>query len=83
MSKMNIGNVPPNLNRLVSGDHLVNTEHEKNSKILRLKSATINGSQKVMLELLTDKQVDLANLPDSDDLLKNLCQKLEMKDISR
>ena len=76
---MNIGDVPPMINRHASATTIINSEKMKKNKLLIAKNSKIQGSQKVLLNLINSNQIDIANLPTKQEELSNLCHLLEMK----
>ena len=78
-----IGQVPPIINPMVAGPHLFNTEHLKNSYVLKNLN-TIQGSQNKLVELIAACELDLTTLDSmTNGDLKILCQNLDFQNISR
>ena len=78
-----IGQVPPIINPKVAGPELFNTEHLKNSHVLK-NVKSIQGSQNKLVELLVAGEVDLGTLDSmSHEDLKTLCHQLNFQSISR
>ena len=78
-----IGQVPPIINPKVAGPELFNTEHLKNSHVLK-NVKSIQGSQNKLVELLVAGEVNLGTLDSmSHEDLKTLCHQLNFQSISR
>lgn len=69
---------PPVVNTLARAENVYNTEVEKDTKLARMKSNNIAGSQKRILDEIFSGQLDPSNLPDALDDLTQLCTKLEI-----
>ena len=79
--KMN--EVPPVLNSLASGDVLYNSEHCKDSKILKNRDK-LYGNQEMLVYMLGKGEIVLDKLNGySHNELLELCHKLEFKNLSR
>ena len=75
-----IGQVPPIINPMVAGPHLFNTEHLKNSYVLK----NLNTIQNKLVELIAAGELDLTTLDSmTNGDLKILCQNLDFQNISR
>ena len=78
-----IGKVPPILNPKIAGPELFNTEHVKDSYVLK-NIDEIQGSQNKLIELIVSKELELSGLDKmTNDELKQICQSLDFQRISR
>ena len=78
-----IGQVPPILNPMIAGQELFNTEHMKNSYVLK-NIDEIQGSQNKLIELVVAGEFEVGALDKiTNDDLKILCQRLDFERISR
>ena len=78
-----IGKVPPILNPKIAGPELFNTEHVKDSYVLK-NIDEIQGSQNKLIELIVTKELELSSLDKmTNDELKQICQSLDFQRISR
>ena len=78
-----IGQVPPILNPKIAGKELFNTEHLKNSYVLKNVNQ-IQGSQNKLVELVVAGELDFGTLDQMENSgLKTLCQRLDFQCISR
>lgn len=80
---ISVGNVPPIIQPLVAGSVLHNTEHKKDSSVLKNIDALF-GNQMKLCELLLSGELVLSNLDGmTDDELVVLCKKLEFQSLTR
>ena len=78
-----IGQVPPILHLVIAGEVLFNTEHKKNSYVLK-NIDEIQGSQNKLIELVVAGEFDPNCLDkQTNNELKILCQRLDFQHISR
>ena len=78
-----IGQVPPILNPKIAGHELFNTEHLKDSLVLK-NINNIQGSQNKLIELIVSGELDFGALDSlTNNELKTLCQRLDFQIISR
>ena len=75
--------VPPVINSLASGDILYNSEHIKDSKILKNRDK-LYGNQELLMYMMSKGELKLEKLNEySNNELAELCRKLEFKSLSR
>ena len=76
-----IGQVPPIVHPLVAGREMFNTEHMKNSYILK-NINEIQGSQNKMIELIVSGEFDVTNLDNmNNEDLRTICEHLDFEQI--
>lgn len=80
---LKINQVPPIVNKLAAADVLYNSEHRKDSKILKNRDQ-LYGNQALLMHSMKTGDLVLGNLDSyTNTELSLLCEKLEFKNISR
>ena len=78
-----IGQVPPILHPILAGNELYNTEHVKNSYVLK-NVHEIQGSQNKLVELIVAGELDVTTLDKMSNIdLRLICKRLDFASLTR